>query len=518
MPTLTTQCQRFAMLVLLAALLLTVSAPALAVQTPGEGQSSDQMAAVLPEWRDELSGVVESASASYTIEAEVHLPTSETEPHIRGSVEVAWTNVTDETIDALPFRLYANGPDANRDALRVSDVVVDGTQASTGLSADQTTLSVALDQPRSPGESATVAMSFVLAVPIDERAHYGILNISPEAGTWALAHWYPILAGWDPDRGWVLDPPSEYGDPIFSTTASYDLTLRSPATWRVVHTGVTIEEFEQDAIAERRIVTGPVRDITLVLDDDFESVAREVDGTTITSWYEPGDERVGEAVLDYAAQALEYFNDMIGQYPYMTLELAPVDLFGAAGVEFPQLIYMGSSYYTPTRNLDVPNNLDFTVAHEVVHQWWYGLVGNNQYDHAFIDEGLTNFMSAEIYFAEVYGPPAGQAMVSRYLQSPFESGVSTGNDQVVNTPTDEFPSNSAYVYAAYSKAPMGFKAIYDEIGHDAFAAAMQHYYTEHRFTVATPDDLLAAFETAAGQDLTALWNHWFEEAAGQDDV
>lgn len=518
MPIRPTRYQRSTMLLLLVVMLLTGSATALAAQTPSAVAPADQLAAVQPQWRDELSAVIESASAAYTIDAQVHLPTRTSEPQIRGSVEVKWTNTTDETIDALPFRLYANGPDANHDALRVSDVMVDGTPASTELTVNQTVLSVALDAPRGPGESATVAMSFVLAVPIDERAHYGILNIDAGSGTWALAHWYPILAGWDPDRGWVLDPPSEYGDPIFSTTASYDLTLRTPAAWRVVHTGVTVETSEQGALAERHIVTGPVRDITLVLDDDFESVSRDVDGTTITSWYEPGNERVGEAVLDYAAQALEYFNGMIGPYPYMTLELAPVNLFGAAGVEFPQLIYMGASYYTPERDLETPNSLDFTVAHEVVHQWFYGIVGNNQYDHAFIDEGLTNFLSSEVYFTEMYGPLAGEVMVNRYLRGPFESAVAAESDQVVDTPTDDFPTGGDYVYAAYSKGPMGFKAIYDEIGHDAFAAGLQRYYDAHRFTVASPDDLLAAFEEASGQDLTELWHHWFEEAAGEDDV
>jgi aminopeptidase N len=179
---------------------------------------------------------------------------------------------------------------------------------------------------------------------------------------------------------------------------------------------------------------------------------------------------------------------------------------------------MGASYYTADRNLGVPNSLDFTVAHEVAHQWWYGMVGNNQYDHAFIDEGLTNFMSSDMYFDAMYGSEVAETMVERYLIGPFHSHVSTGNDQVVNTPTDEFPSSSAYVFAVYSKAPLGFKAIYEEIGHEAFVDGVQRYYKEHRFSIATPEDLLVAFETAANQNISDLWNHWFEEASGEDDI
>ena len=505
-------------LVLLLILVMTTGS-ALAVQNTATPAASEQLEAVLPEWRGEMQDVLEAASAEYTIDADVVMPSDDDpEPEIHGSLTMDYTNTTDAAVDTIPFRLYANGADDQGDALIIENAMLNGTPVDPELSTDRSTASIELDTPLATDESATVTLDFVTVVPVDERDHYGIFNIDPESGTWALAHWYPMLAGWDPDQGWVLDPPSEFGDPIFSTTASYELTLRAPEDWRVVASGVKEEIAANEGVSEYRIVTGPARDLVLILDDNFENVERDVDGTRITSWFNPGDARVGEAVLDYAAQSLSYFNELIGPYPYTTLELAPVDLFGAAGVEFPQLIYMGSSYYTPDRSLDVPNSLDFTVAHEVLHQWWYSMVGNNQYDHAFIDEGLTNFMSSTLYFTATYGPEAGEIMTTRHIAGPFHSNITTGNDVVVDTPTDDFPTSRAYVFAAYSKAPMGFKAIYDEIGHDAFTAAVQQYFENHRFTVASPDDLLAAFEDASGQELDDLWNHWFEEAAGEDDV
>lgn len=504
--------QALRLLLLASALLVVAGAP---VSAQPATAVPDQLEPVLPEWRDELAGVLERAAAAYTIDAEIALPSSEAaSPQVRGTVTVTWTNTTGEIVDALPFRLYANGPAEGHDAMRIESATRDGVTVATEPSGNGTTVSVPLDPALAPGETVTVALDYTLDVPVDSREQYGILNITPGRGTWALAQWYPIIAGRDPEGGWVLDPPSVNGDPIFSDIASYDVTFRAPTDWRVVSTGVTVETAEDGAITERRIVTGPVRDITLVLDNDFESVETEVNGTTITSWYQPGHERIGQAVLTYASQSLAYFNELIGPYPYATLDVVPVDLFGAAGVEFPQLIYIGASYYREDYDLTVPNSLDFTVAHEVLHQWWYGLVGNNQYDHAFIDEGLTNFMSSQLYFTAMYGPDAGEAMVRRFLKNPFESHNRAAPDVVVDTPTDAFPSNSDYSYAAYQKAPMGFRAIYEAIGHDAFADAVQRYYAEHRFTTATPDDLLAAFEAASGQDLDDLWNYWFEEAHG----
>ncbi len=503
---------RITRLLLLASMLLALAGTATAAQpaTP----VPDQLQPVLPEWQDEMAGVLDTAAAAYTIDAEVALPSGGVEsPRIIGTVKVSWTNTTDQAIDALPFRLYANGPDAGHDTMQVETATRDGVAVSPEVSDDRTTVSVPLVPALLPGETARVALDYTLVMPVDSREQYGILNISTEHGTWALAGWYPVIAGRDTERGWVLDPPSVNGDPIFSDIGSYDVTFRAPAGWRVIGTGITTETIRRGSGVDHRFVTGPVRDMTLVLDNDFEWAETEVGGTTITSWYEPGQERVGEAVLTYAAQSLEYFNELVGPYPYTTLDLVPVDLFGAAGVEFPQMIYIGSSYYRVDYNLDVPNGLDFTVAHEVLHQWWYGMVGNNQYDHAFIDEGLTNFMSSELYFSATYGPEAGEAILRRYIQNPFESFNRAGTDVIVNIPTDS-QSGSDYSYSAYHKAPMGFKAIHEAIGHDAFAAAVQAYYAEHRFAIATPDDLLAAFEAASGQELDDLWAYWFEEANG----
>ncbi|MDQ4098977.1 MAG: hypothetical protein M3121_00570, partial [Chloroflexota bacterium] len=235
-------------------------------------------------------------------------------------------------------------------------------------------------------------------------------------------------------------------------------------------------------------------------------------------WFDPGDELTGEAVATYAAQALELFNDLFGPYPYTELDLTANELYGAAGVEFPQLIYIGAGYYTPDRQFPIPNGLDFTVAHEVAHQWWYGLVGNNQYAHAFIDEGLTQWVSCAVYFDRVYDDGAARVAIARYLGAPFETTVRIGADQIVNTPTDAFAEGGDYVYAVYSKAPLGFGAIHETIGDEAFFAALSAYYAEYRFGVAQPEDLKDAFETASGQDLDELWRHWFEASEGADDL
>lgn len=441
-------------------------------------------------------------------------------PTVTGTLFVNYVNTTGSPLDALPFRLYANDPDAESDAQVVSDVTVDGEDTDVTLSVANSVLTVPFDEPLAPEATTTIEMGFAAFLPIDTTTHYGIFGYGSEAGTWALAHWYPVIAGRDPSGDWMLDPPSANGDPIFSETALYDVTVATEPDWRLATTGVAFGEpsLDADGMEVRRFVSGPVRDFTMVADEDFEVVTGEVDGITVNSWFNPGEERIGTAVLDYAIQSLGLFDELLAQYPYRELDLMPVDMRGAAGCEFPGLIYMGLDYYARNTSLDTPNALDFTVAHEVVHQWFYGLVGNNQYADAFIDEGMTNYLSAQVYFEREYGEAAANRIMEQFVRTPFERTVDADGDVIVDQPTDAFPSGRDYAFAAYTKAPLGFEAIREAIGDEAFFAALRSYIDEFSYEVASPTDLLAAFETASGQDLQGLWDTWFTETNGLDPV
>jgi len=520
-------------LAILVTMLATLVQPAVAQQghapanhssTPTAGHSDTYaedwvMAAIRPELRESIRAAMPANLPVYEMSATLE-PQAESGdvPTLTGYLELTYVNTTDAQLDALPFRLYANGPDEENDAQIVSDVTVDGEGVDVRLSVSDSVLEVPFAQPLDIGETAVVEMDFASFLPIDSIDHYGIFGYGSASGTWALAHWYPVIAGRDPSGGWMLDHPSENGDAIFSDTALYDVTIETDEGWQLATTGVEfgdVTDGENDQLV-RRFVSGPVRDFTVVADQDFEVATTEAGGITINSWFNPGQDRVGEAVLDYATQSLEFFDELLAPYPYREIDLMPVDMQGAAGCEFPGLIYMGLDYYTGNTDLATPNSLDFTVAHEVVHQWFYGLVGNNQYADAFIDEGITNYLSAQVYFEAVYGADEADRIMNDHIRTPFERIIASDGDVVVDQPTDGFPSGRDYVFAAYTKAPLGFEAIRLEIGDEAFFEALRNYVAEFSFLVAEPTDLLAAFEASSGQDLQSLWDEWFTETNGRD--
>lgn len=177
---------------------------------------------------------------------------------------------------------------------------------------------------------------------VEQSDHLGnMLTISPEMVAVSLAHRSPILAGHDDASGWVLDPISVNEDLLFSTTALYRAIVSAPDEPVVVTSGSLVAESVEDGTLEREYVTGPAREFTVTVDDDFESMSAIVDGTTVTVWYNPGHARGAEDILLNVAP-------FIGAYPADSQSVAyPDDV-----VSFEAVYGKGSlAFYTLREHL-----------------------------------------------------------------------------------------------------------------------------------------------------------------------
>lgn len=518
---------RFVALTLLCFALIPTYASRLSVDATAAIQAADVdvgpgdrdpalYAPLLQDERDTIYAETAGRLTRYRIDA-TFTPAGEHPATISGELDLNYYNATGETQDALYFRLYPNDGEYAEGGLTLDNVDVAGAAVNPELSVEDTVARVDLPAPVAPEETADLTLSFVTTIPTAPRQSYGMFSHDQNTGTYALAHWGPLLAGFDPDDGWELSPPSENGDPVFTNAALYDVTLTAPDMFSLITTGVeTSSDSAGDGLTSHHFVSGPVRDFVMAIDDDLQELTAAVDGTTVRSWFSADNLDAGRAVLQLGLRALDVYNRLFGPYPYVEMEIVEVDLQRALGVEFPQITYIDEGLYDPTVGRD-PYTLEFTLVHELAHQWWYGLVGNDQYQHAFIDEGLTNFVST-VYMREIYGDDVADDQVDRNLKLWYLSMLFGGpGDQIVDQPTDDFPSANAYGATIYGKAALGFKAIYDEIGADAFFAGLTDYATLFRFKVATPDDLRNALERASGQDLSELWSHWFNAAEGAQD-
>ncbi len=425
-----------------------------------------------------------------------------------GQARVDVTNTEGQPLESLYFRLLPNGGQSyGNGSLTVSDTRVIGDTADTILSLNNTLLEVKLPQVLQPGERVQVEFDFQGIVPLDFGGDaspyaYGIYNKSE--GVLALSGWYPILAVYD-EGGWHLDPISPIGDSVFSETALYTVRVTMPSDLVLVSTGVEISRESLGATTKYLLVSGPMRDFFMIASPDFQVVSQIVDGTRVNSYYFSEDEYAGAVGLSVSAESLRVFNQRFGKYPYIELDMVQAPMRNALGVEFPGIYLIGASLY------DEPDTPDFavTVAHEVAHQWWYSLVGNDVFAEPWLDEALSTYSSG-IYYQDVLGDGAYSGLAS-YWQSRYDTLIQDGEDDVITRDLKYFESLGVprvYSGVVYRKGALFFKALREAIGDSAFFDALQGYYLDNKYGVANGDELLAAFEQASGQELDDLYNEW----------
>jgi len=359
-------------------------------------------------------------------------------------------------------------------------------------------LRVPLDPALAPGEVADLMLWFRESLPTDTSAGYGLFAYAD--GVYALAGFYPTIPVYD-DEGWNVEVAPPYGDATFTDTAFYQVQLTVPEDLTVVTSGSTLETTENgDGTRTWIAIGGPIRDFYVAMSDDYEVVSEEVDGTLVNSYYRSAQDEGGELALKYAADALRAFNERFGPYPYAELDVIATPT-NAGGIEYPGAIVVAQGLYNQEGGF-----FELAAAHEVAHQWWYGLVGNDQLDEPWLDEALTNY-SAFLYFQETGGQNAASAVKERVFEESYQAAQTNGWDRAVAGPVASF-SERDYGAIVYGKGPLFFDALRTELGDDAFFAGLRDYLEAYRYDVAYPDDLIAAFEGASGQQIDELYEFW----------
>ncbi|MFQ6057879.1 MAG: M1 family metallopeptidase [Anaerolineae bacterium] len=424
-----------------------------------------------------------------------------------GQERLLYTNNEDIALGEIYLRLFPNARQIyGGGKLKATRVVVAGDEVEPQVELEGTALKVPLAQPLPPGAQVELVLDFKGAVPRDfgpgtEKLSYGIFNYAD--GVLALADWYPILAVYD-DEGWNVDPVYGEGDAVYSDAAFYQVAITAPWDAVVVASG---SEAGRRAGGEGAIThlyrSGPMRNFFVALSYDFRVVHQRVGDTRVNSYYLPGHKRGGRQALNFATDALEVYNEDFGLYPYAELDIIEVPLNRAAGVEYPGLILIARSFYLqPGEDIF----FEFTVAHEVAHQWWYGVVGNDVIDEPWLDEALTNY-SAALYSEALHGQRSFQRTLD-FWQKSYKGAVERGEDDVVAQSLSHFAGTSRYGVIVYIKGALFFHALREEIGDEAYFETMRRYYQTYKYGIAEPEGLLSIAEEVSGRDLDELYRHW----------
>lgn len=289
---------------------------------------------------------------------------------VTGTQEVAFT--PDLAVGTMVFRLWANGPRPASAGTRLDVIAVsEGQVARPTSQPDPTTLVVDLGRRVAPGETVRLLIEWRLAVD-------GAVNdrISRQAGSLRLGSFVPLLA-WQPGVGWATEAAtSGFAESTTSPSATWTYTVDAPVGFDVVGTGIRDPNgaFRADAVRDVAVTVGRFT--------TAQATAMAPGPVTVTVAVHDGVDEPAR----YLGQLVDQLETMAGWYgpypwPAYTLSITP-ELTG--GIEFPMHVLQG------------PGTDGRTTPHEVAHMWFYGLVGNNQALHPWLDEGLATYVEGRV--------------------------------------------------------------------------------------------------------------------------
>jgi hypothetical protein len=463
---------------------------------------SEQILALGPEAQDMLGKLTDAPQ--YFLSLEVDYP----EPRFQGNLHLLYTNTENVPLEKLVFRLYPNGKKSyGNGSLDVISIQQNGKSISIPASPDPTQLEVPLNRPLEPGEKTELDMAFKGEVPSDETGSeglgYGIYNL--QAGVLTLSGWFPLLAVYDAS-GWHTGEVSYVGDSVFSDIAFFEAKVTTPTNVVIASSGVETAHNERNNLTVHQYVSGPSRDFTLVMSPDLQVSHRQVGSILVNSYALPGNSEGGTKALDLASESLKTYQQFFGPYPYTEFDIVEAPMNYALGVEYPGLAIINSQLYQKPQD----PTFEVSIAHEVAHQWWYNVVGNDVINEPWLDESLATYSSGLAY-AENHQLGTGNGYFN-FLSEKFRQRQEQGLDGPINQSLTAFeaPDNpDLYSNLVYTKGALFLDALNEYIGSQAFMTGLRQYYHEYSFEIATTQDLLAIFEAAAGKPLDEFYASWF---------
>lgn len=380
--------------------------------------------------------------------------------------------------------------------IEIEEINVDGKQVDFSIEGEgETILKIDLPKKLNPGEKIKIHFKYMGKLPKNiDRFGYGddVFN---------FGNWYPIACVYD-DTGWNLDPYYSLGDPFYSDIANYDVKITVPKDMVVAASGnivkETINRGKKTYIIEGRLI----RDFAWVASFDFVVEEVEADNTVIKLYALEDDPNMASFALEVGKKSMEVFNSLFGDYPYGVYSIVMTEF--PTGMEYPGIVFINREYY----NENSKDDLEQVIVHETAHQWWYGVVGNDQIDEAWLDESLATY-SEIIYMYHVYGGEQAENYYQYHCQMPYEYVTDYLDLNVgIKKSLDQFNGWDDYGFLVYTKGAVFLNSIKEDFGMETLCDILSSYYKTYRFHNTSTEDFIKICEKVTSTSFQERANEW----------
>ena len=359
-------------------------------------------------------------------------------------------------------------------------------------------LRIPLPQPLPPGRSTGLTLGYELTLPPIPPPED---NTKPQpfgytARQTNVVDWYPFLPPYRPGQGWLAHDPWFYGEYLVYDVGDYrvDIQRTDPAPELTIAASAPAERSGE--LYRYRFDAG--RSFAISASPEYRVYSETVGTTTVLSYVFPLTPEAGQATLWYTADALVLYNDLFGAYPHASLSVVEADFLD--GMEYEGLFFLSNGFYN-LYDGSPRGYLTAIAAHETAHQWWYGLVGNDQALEPWLDEGLCTY--SERLFYEHYYPD----LVDWWWSFRVNFYHPTGH---VNSPIYNYNGFRPYRDAVYLRGALFLENLRKEIGDEAFFAFLKDYAARGAHRQATTKDFFAILAKHTTVDISGLVKEYFE--------
>ncbi|HKD11155.1 MAG TPA: M1 family metallopeptidase [Thermoanaerobaculia bacterium] len=514
---------------------------------------------------------------TYTIEASLD-PTAKT---VTGKERLVWRNPSGDSVSELRFHLYLNAFKNNRTTFlrewggrlredlagsRAQDwgsIDIDSmvnergedlkpgarfVQPDANDASDETVLAVALPSPVPPGGAIALDFAFRDKLP-RVFARTGFVR-----DFFLVAQWFPKIGVYEPAGlrgrpagGWnchAFHANSEF----YADYGAYDVTLTVPSRFIIGATGRKIAETKKGSVTTYRFQQDDIHDFAWTADPRYVVVefpfsppadvpagwsalaARQLGmaasqialtPVSVRLLLQPNHLAARDAYVRSAKEALSFYGLWFGAYPYPTLTIVdpPDDGLGAGGMEYPTLITGDAPSLFLRWPFQRVRFVEDVTVHEFGHQYWYGMVGSNEFEESWLDEGINSdaeYRNMELAYGrgnEILLP--GGLRMGLYAIAHI-AYLSEENLDPISRFSWRFSSGNSYGLNSYFKVALFLAQLRHDLGDQTFARAERAYFQEWSFRHPSTSDFFAVFERVCGCDLSTYRANLVEGTARLD--
>jgi hypothetical protein len=473
---------------------------------------------------------------------------------------LVWTNITSATTRELQFHLYYNAwrnndstwmrehtltswwqsaglrRAADLAAIDISSLTLTaGALAAVDLTKqmrfiapddgnedDRTVMAVTLPEPLGPGETITLDIAFTAKIP------------RPFARTGAIGNYF-FIAQWFPKIG-VLDPAGRWnchqfhvGTEFFADFGVYDVRMTVPRGWPLAATGRERERTDNtDGTTTHRYYQEDVHDFAWTTSPDFVE-ARErfehpgLPPVEMRLMLQPEHASQASRHFESARATLRHYGEWFGAYPYGHLTIVdPAWQSESDGMEYPTLFTAGTWWWMPRKDTFVED----AIVHETGHQWWYGMVATNEFEDAWMDEGINQYANARV-MAEAF--PDGREVrrffggfVPWVLEDVRWDRLLSGEVMSAyrSSPTIDIQATPSFRYwlrtstpMTYAKPALWLHTLERALGWTTVQQVLSTFFDRWKFKHPGPGDLFEVANEVSGRDLTPFFDQVYRGSA-----